>query len=68
MCLNNINDYNITAKYTSTLQVKNKLFHINFLRAMGKILLWQNENQDAIKGYNQRIQRNGVFSDGIRQF
>ena len=29
---------------------------------------WLDENQDAIKSYNSRIEANGVFSDGLRQF
>ncbi len=29
---------------------------------------WLVENQDAIDAYNQRIEANGVFSDGLRQF
>lgn len=29
---------------------------------------WINENQDAIEEYNQRIENDGVFSDGERKF
>jgi antitoxin CcdA len=29
---------------------------------------WQEENQDAIEEYNRRIETQGVFSDGLRQF
>ena len=29
---------------------------------------WLEENQDAIKKYNSRIEANGVFSDGLRRF
>ena len=29
---------------------------------------WLEENQGAIDVYNQRIEANGVFSDGLRQF
>jgi antitoxin CcdA len=29
---------------------------------------WQAENQDAIDGYNARVERHGVFSDAWRKF
>jgi len=29
---------------------------------------WLAENHDAIEAYNQRIEANGVFSDGLRRF
>jgi len=29
---------------------------------------WRTENADAIKDYNTRIEKNGVFSDGLRSF
>ena len=29
---------------------------------------WLAENHDAIGAYNQRIEANGVFSDGVRRF
>jgi antitoxin CcdA len=29
---------------------------------------WLRENQDAVEEYNRRIERNGVFSDGMRKF
>lgn len=29
---------------------------------------WIEENHDAMQQYNDRIEKNGVFSDGIRQF
>ena len=29
---------------------------------------WREENQDAIKAYNSRIEANGAFSDGLRRF
>ncbi|MDD5404770.1 MAG: type II toxin-antitoxin system CcdA family antitoxin [Sulfuricella sp.] len=29
---------------------------------------WLAENRGAIDAYNQRIERNGVFSDGLRTF
>lgn len=29
---------------------------------------WRMENADAINDYNARIERNGVFSDGLRSF
>ena len=29
---------------------------------------WRLENTDAINDYNARIEKNGVFSDGLRSF
>lgn len=29
---------------------------------------WLRENADAIEDYNARVQRDGVFSDGLRRF
>ena len=29
---------------------------------------WRAENVDAIADYNERIERDGVFSDGLRRF
>ena len=29
---------------------------------------WLDENRDAIQAYNDHIQRDGVFSDGLRRF
>jgi len=29
---------------------------------------WRMENADAIAAYNARIEKNGVFSDGLRSF
>lgn len=29
---------------------------------------WLIENQDAVDGYNERVSRRGVFSDGWRTF
>ncbi len=29
---------------------------------------WRAENQEAIAVYNERIEANGVFSDGLRKF
>ncbi len=29
---------------------------------------WLTENQDALNTYNRRIETQGVFSDGLRQF
>jgi len=29
---------------------------------------WRLENADAINDYNDRIEKNGVFSDGLRSF
>jgi len=29
---------------------------------------WREENQEAIKAYNRRVEAAGVFSDGLRKF
>ena len=29
---------------------------------------WQTENAQAVQAYNEFIEANGVFSDGVRQF
>ncbi|NWF37116.1 type II toxin-antitoxin system CcdA family antitoxin [Mariprofundus sp. KV] len=29
---------------------------------------WLAENKDAVKAYNSRIEKQGLFSDGLRQF
>ena len=29
---------------------------------------WLGENGDAVQAYNQRIEKQGLFSDGLRQF
>ena len=29
---------------------------------------WLQDNQDAVASYNQRIEKQGVFSKGLRQF
>lgn len=29
---------------------------------------WQQENQEAIRGYNNEIRTHGAFSDGLRSF
>ncbi len=52
--------------------------HINLSRALEQKLVemlleekrrkWKEDNRDAIKGYNRRIEREGVFSDGLRRF
>lgn len=31
-------------------------------------LQWQEENRDAIDGYNARMEANGVFGDRLRRF
>lgn len=30
--------------------------------------LWKHENKAAIRAYNQLVQENGVFNDGLRSF
>ena len=29
---------------------------------------WKEDNREAIEEYNQRVKRDGVFSDGLRRF
>jgi antitoxin CcdA len=29
---------------------------------------WKQDNREAIEAYNRRIERDGVFSDGLRTF
>ena len=29
---------------------------------------WKKENREAIEAYNRRVEKNGVFSDGLRRF
>ncbi|HIJ57301.1 MAG TPA: type II toxin-antitoxin system CcdA family antitoxin [Deltaproteobacteria bacterium] len=29
---------------------------------------WKEENREAIEGFNRRIEANGVFSEGLRNF
>jgi len=52
--------------------------HINLSKALEQKLLeilreekrqnWKKDNREAIEAYNQRIVRDGVFSDGLRRF
>ena len=52
--------------------------HINLSRALEQKLLeilleekrrkWKADNREAIEAYNQRIKRDGAFSDGLRGF
>lgn len=30
--------------------------------------MWLSENADAIQSYNKRVETQGVFSDGLRNF
>ena len=29
---------------------------------------WREENRDAIKAYNEHVEKHGTFSDGLRRF
>jgi antitoxin CcdA len=29
---------------------------------------WREENREAIQAYNERIEKRGAFSDGVRRF
>lgn len=62
----------------SDLLQKAKELRINLSKALEQRLIemlieekrrrWREENQDAIEAYNRRIERDGVFSDGLRRF
>lgn len=55
-----------------------KEHHINLSQALELRLMeilrdekrrhWMEENREAVEEYNRRIETNGVFSDGQRQF
>jgi antitoxin CcdA len=36
--------------------------------AAAKRKKWREENRDAIQAYNEHIEKDGVFSDGVRRF
>jgi post-segregation antitoxin (ccd killing protein) len=46
---------------------KKIIFEINVNNSL-KVKNWEKENQKAINSYNERIKKNGLFSDGLRQF
>jgi antitoxin CcdA len=62
----------------SDLLQQAKAHHINLSQALELRLTemlrdekqrsWLEENREAMEEYNQRIDRHGVFSDGLRQF
>jgi len=55
-----------------------KAMHINLSQTLETSLVevlrekqqvaWLADNRDAVTAYNQRIEKQGVFSDGLRQF
>ena len=62
----------------SDLLQQAKEHHINLSQALELRLVeilrdekrrnWLEENREAMEEYNQRIETNGVFSDGLRRF
>lgn len=62
----------------SDLLEKVKLYKINISSTIEKSLEelikekeaqnWEEENKEAINDYNQRVAKNGLFSDGLRSF
>ena len=42
--------------------------HLESLARAARAQQWLEENQNAIEEYNARIERRGVFSDGLRRF
>lgn len=42
--------------------------HLGVLARAARAQQWLEENQGAIDDYNARIERSGVFSDGLRRF
>ena len=55
-----------------------KAMHINLSQTLETSLVevlrekkqqaWLADNKDAVTAYNRRIEKQGVFSDGLRQF
>ncbi len=62
----------------SDLLKKAKSYHINLSKSFETYLnelvkkkeekRWKEENLEAIEAYNARVERDGVFSDGLRSF
>ena len=50
---------NISANVEKTLEELIKQYEIQN---------WEKENKEAIENYNNRIAKNGLFSDGLRSF
>ena len=50
---------NISANVEKTLEELIKQYEIQN---------WEKENKEAIENYNDRIAKNGLFSDGLRSF
>ena len=42
--------------------------HLGVLARTARAQQWLEENQAAIDDYNARVERRGVFSDGLRRF
>lgn len=42
--------------------------HLESLARTARAQQWLKENKNAIEEYNARIERRGVFSDGLRRF
>ncbi len=42
--------------------------NLNHLNKKEKNTRWQEENKEAIQHYNERVEKYGVFSDGLRSF
>jgi len=79
----NLYDPNAPKKSTnlsinSDLLQQAKGYRINLSKALEQSLIelllkekrrrWRDENRDAIEAYNRRVEKNGVFSDGLRSF
>ena len=55
-----------------------KSLHVNFSQTLEKAVIselkkarrekWLKDNAAAVDAYNQRIEKQGVFSDGMRRF
>ncbi|WP_419764004.1 MAG: type II toxin-antitoxin system CcdA family antitoxin [Arcobacter sp.] len=62
----------------SDLLEKAKVHKINISSSIEKTLevlvkeketqKWEEENKEAINDYNERVSKNGLFSDGLRSF
>ena len=68
----------VNLSINSDLVEKARGLNINLSQTLERSLLellrqkerehWIRENEDAIAEYNQRVEKEGVFSDGLRKF
>lgn len=68
----------VNLRIDSELLRRAKQYHINLSKNLEEMLEkllqsisqqeWLDENQKAIRQYNERVEQKGVFSDNVRQF